>query len=446
MKTGFWLKGGKGKLAGATVYQQNGETVMREVVTPSNPKTNAQLLQRIIMHTVMSSYSKMKEITDHSFEGIKKGTDSMSFYIKQNVQFARQKIAEQQAAGVEAYEMYNYTPLGVRGFTPNQYLVAMGSLPQIESYLDVNNGVGKGYLAGFAENTYENIIQTLGLKRGDQLTFCLIKRLGDESQFGANEFNYCRVILDPTDPVTHLPAPLSTPFIVDGAINYPSIRNEGSFVFAFNVNNQVTFTQEAGASNAAVCVIASRQNSDGTWMRSTTYLKYAPNFGKVYSLGECLDMAQSGSSTPIYSANSQYLNNAGTGNGNESAIGGDASNTPQVTAATVHGMSIISGTTRNIEFPNGTAMPQNVEVTVEVSNAFEGAKAYVLDGATVVKEAAIVDGAATLSDVSVTTGKTYKIGVDLSEEEYAANDAYAFTVSVNAQEGGGGDNPPLDEG
>lgn len=445
MKTGFWLRGGNGKLAGATVYQQNGETVMREVVTPANPKTNAQLLQRIIMHTIMSSYSKMKAITDHSFEGIKKGSDSMAFYIKQNVQFARQKVAEQQEAGVEAYDMYNYTPLGVRGFTPNQYLIAMGSLPQIESYLEVNQGVGKGYLAGFAENTYENVIQTLGLKRGDQLTFCLIKQIGGADQFGANEFNFCRVILDPTDPVTHLPAPLSTAFIVDGAINYPSIRNEGSFVFAFNASNQITFTQEAGANNGAVAVIASRLNSDGTWMRSTTYLKYQPNAGKVYSLGECLDMAKNGTSTPIYSANEQYLNNAGTGNGNENAIGGDASNEPQITAASVHGMSIISGTARNVEFPNGTAMPQNVEVEVTVANAFEGAKAYVLDGSTIVKEAAIVDGTATLSDVSVTTGKTYKIGVDLSDEEYVANDAYAFTVSVNAQGGGGGD-APLDEG
>ena len=30
-KVGFWLKGGNGKLAGATVYKSNGETVMREV-------------------------------------------------------------------------------------------------------------------------------------------------------------------------------------------------------------------------------------------------------------------------------------------------------------------------------------------------------------------------------------------------------------------------------
>ena len=84
MKTGFWLKGGKGKLAGATVYQQNGETVMREVVSPTNPKTEKQIIQRIIMHTVMQAYSKMKEICDHSFEGLKQDEGVFLVFLKFN--------------------------------------------------------------------------------------------------------------------------------------------------------------------------------------------------------------------------------------------------------------------------------------------------------------------------------------------------------------------------
>jgi len=87
MKTGFWLRGGNGKLAGATVYQDGqGNTVMREVVSPSNPKTRAQMIQRIVMHTVMQAYSKMKEICDHSLEGVKKGQETMSLFMKENVQ------------------------------------------------------------------------------------------------------------------------------------------------------------------------------------------------------------------------------------------------------------------------------------------------------------------------------------------------------------------------
>ena len=51
-KVGFWLKGANGKLAGATVYQSNGETIMREVVKPTDAKTTGQILQRIKLASV----------------------------------------------------------------------------------------------------------------------------------------------------------------------------------------------------------------------------------------------------------------------------------------------------------------------------------------------------------------------------------------------------------
>ena len=52
-KVGFWLKGSTGKLAGTTLYKgANGETIQREIVSPSNPKTMAQNIQRIVMSTV----------------------------------------------------------------------------------------------------------------------------------------------------------------------------------------------------------------------------------------------------------------------------------------------------------------------------------------------------------------------------------------------------------
>ena len=61
-KVGFWLEGSQGKLAGATMYKSNGETIMREVVKPSNPRTQGQLIQRIVMTTVQNAYSTMKTI------------------------------------------------------------------------------------------------------------------------------------------------------------------------------------------------------------------------------------------------------------------------------------------------------------------------------------------------------------------------------------------------
>lgn len=45
-KSGFWLRGAKGKLAGTVLYQSQGSTVQREIVTPKNPQSDNQMRQR----------------------------------------------------------------------------------------------------------------------------------------------------------------------------------------------------------------------------------------------------------------------------------------------------------------------------------------------------------------------------------------------------------------
>lgn len=430
-KTGFWLKGAKGKLAGTTIYQQNGETVMREIVTPSNPKTNAQLLQRIIMHTVMGSYSLLKEITDHSFEGLKKGQDTMSYFMKQNVQFCREKIATMQQQGQSAYDMYNFAPLGVKGFTPNQYQVAMGSLPRIDCNIMTDSTL-LGYISGFAANTYADIISKLGLRRGDQLTFCLVNALG--TGYGQCEFHFARVILDPTN-ADGTPADLSVAFIgANGKINLPSVRNEGNFYFEFNAAKQVTFGIDRNEGGFAAFVIASRKGSDGNWLRSTTYMTYVEGANDTYNLGECLDMAKNGSSN-VYTANSLYLNNAGISEGNTVAV--DPTPTPgaaSISSMTVRGSMVISGTVKSVSFENGTEFPQNVSVVVNAANA-NGKAVAILQGTSVKAEGTINNGTCTLS-VPVEKDKTYVL--NWSEEEEYVPTSYSFAVSENSTPGGGG--------
>ncbi len=443
-KVGFWLQKANGKLAGATIYQQNGETVMREVNTrPSNPKTTAQIIQRIIMHTVMGSYSIMKEIVDHSFEGMKKGQETMSYFMKQNIQFAREKIAEQQAQGVAAYEMFNYIPLGKRGFTPNQYQVAMGSLPTIN--VTLLDPAYTPVLFGFSENTYADVISKLGLQRGDQLTFMTIGCANDRPLTLNNvEFKFARVILDPTN-ADGTPAALDVKFVnADGTINLPSVRNEGNFTFAFNANKQIEFHYTPWTVQhcvAATC-IASRKSSNGTWMRSTQYLVYAPAEGEAYSLQDCIDAAVAGVATPVYTANSLYLNNAGTGNGTESSISdnpGSEVNDPTISSVSVEGNQLISGSTRNITFPNGTELPKAVNFTVAVGNPIAGLKAQVMNGSTMVAEADASSGSSTIS-AQVNSGITYSVRLwdSTGEAELASGYRVTFTVAASGGEGGSG--------
>ena len=427
-KTGFWLRGAKGKLAGATMYQQNGETVMREVVTPANPKTTAQIVQRIIMHTVMAAYSKMKVICDHSFEGMKKGQECMSYFQKQNIQFARDKVAEQQAAGMNGYAMFNYMPLGQKGFTPNQYQISMGSLPQVGYSLDT--AANALYVPGLSGSTYGDIINSLNLKRGDQLTFVFIAAIGNSNSLAANEFHYARIILDPTN-ADGSQAPLSTPFIVGSAINLPSVRNEGTVRLSYNEDNQLYIQMNNADVIMAAAVIASRKSSDGSWLRSTQYLAYRPAFGVVYSLGACIDLAKNGGAS-IYAANELYLNNAGEG----SNAGVDTGSTgePRLTQVTVGGVQLISGTTRNIELPSGTVMPYSIAVAAS-GTGLDGLQLSVTTegGNSVAENADFVNGAAT-TKARVSANTVYVVTYSNSEE--FADSGFKFTVKVSG--GGGG--------
>lgn len=364
----LYLKGAKGKLAGATLYQSNGQTIIRDVVTPTNPKTEKQIIQRVIMHTVGQAYSLMSEICDHSFEGKKKGQECMSYFMQQNIAFARQQIATMQQAGTLFSNMYNFLPLGVKGFTPNQYQVAMGSLPQVTPVITTED-TGAGYVQGVGANTYAAVISALGLQRGDQLTFLVIDR-PQPGNLQSVRFSFARVILDPTN-ADFSQAPLSSAFVGEnGAINLPSVRNEGNFSFAID-STGLRFAARTTSAVVACAVIVSRQNGD-KWMRSTSYLTYPAT--EEISLQECIDAAESGVANPIYASNELYLNNAGEGGGNAAAAGEDSGGTPStpvptVSSATIEDISIINGTNRIVTKPQGTTFPVTGSLVVNTENA-----------------------------------------------------------------------------
>lgn len=339
-KVGFWLRGAKGKLAGSTIYKDgNGDTVMREIVSPANPQTDAQMVQRIIMHTIMSAYSKMKAITDHSFEGVKKGTATMAAFMSNNLNKARLKVSDMQAEGVNFFDMFNFAPLGVPGFTPNAYQVAMGSLPSIQSAYGVTTNANELSISGISANTYAGVIESLNLRRGDQLTFLMINQ--NSTTYGDCEFLFARVILDPTDAETGLPLPLDTPFIVSDAINAPSPRNEGEIKFAYYEAAHAISYYTRSTLPMAGCCIASR--FDGSkWLRSTTTMVYRPGIGEVYSLGECLQFAKDGKS--VYIPNDLYLNNAGEGGNGSSTDESGGVTLPVLSGVTFDGIQATVGT------------------------------------------------------------------------------------------------------
>lgn len=60
-KSGFWLRGAKGKLAGTTLYQSAGRTLQREIVTPKNPQSDNQMMQRVALATTSKFYQDAQQ-------------------------------------------------------------------------------------------------------------------------------------------------------------------------------------------------------------------------------------------------------------------------------------------------------------------------------------------------------------------------------------------------
>ena len=305
MSKGNMLLGyARGKVGDLVFSRSNGKQITRARASQvRNPQTESQMIQRIILNTVAQAYSKFINITDHSFEGVNGAQKSMSYFMRRNMDNLRTRLQNDIAEGYDLGSIYAFTPVGSNEYSANEYIMSKGTLPEIVA------GFATGNVAKFAlsANTYQAVLSDYGLQRGDQLTLIVT-----QGTTGANtSFYYARIILDPTNP-DGTPASLDSAFIGTNAVNLPNPRNEGTFntlEFASGVGVKYNF------SNAVVsgaCVIVSRKNADGSWLRSNATL--AQNMSAVAgwqkSMQECLDLFASGG---IDTLNSRYLNNAGAG-------------------------------------------------------------------------------------------------------------------------------------
>lgn len=322
----------RGKVGSLVFSRSNGQQVVRaKAERVKNPQTQAQVLQRIILNTVAQAYSAMSEITDHSFEGIKKGQDSMSYFMRNNINAIRQRVAEFVNDPTADWDnLHAFTPIGANYLAPNTYKIAKGSLPAVTTVHQRDTygsnvpfvailGASSAFAGKTAATlTYEDVINALGLQRGDQLTFCSVVQ-PSKGQF---LFKFARLILDPTN-ADGTPAVITSPLFTvaeeGGAvtgINLPSARNEGTADVTWSV--QTVGTQfgigfaNGGVMQVSATTIVSRQRNDGSWLRSDAYLTEVTTaafalVSPVTSLQEAMDdFAEKGFSL----GSDWYLNNA----------------------------------------------------------------------------------------------------------------------------------------
>lgn len=161
-KSFFGLR--KGSTKSLTFQVLNGKQITKDrVYNVKNPQTLAQMQQRALMATVVTAYSSMKAICDHSFEGVEVGAKTMGEFLKTNIAVLKNGIPE-----------INLTEYQTGVFAPNEYIVSKGSLTSlIHSDEDGSHYFSTG--KAWDENlTYAKLAENIGLKKDGMITVMLV--------------------------------------------------------------------------------------------------------------------------------------------------------------------------------------------------------------------------------------------------------------------------------
>lgn len=330
-KGNLFLGFGRGKVGDIVFSHTNGEQVTRaRNRSPKNPQTPLQLLQRVVMKTVSTSYSLLQDICNHSFQGMQEGTENQSRFAVLNVAAFRDRLSQYIISGdpedILTCPETNYASKSISLAVVNPYIVSEGKLPVCD--VQFSGGLfclffpvplAAGTTA--ANITYQQVVDALGLSRGDQLTFLFLS-VDDSSNPDAdaalfNGFRYARVILEPSD------GDMTSPFFIEGAINKPNTSNEGNVQLAFvaaagDVATHFTIATESMSTDsykpnsvAAATVIASRL-AGGIWQRSTQSLVIRPSdvaiIGHLHFDTQTYLMGESIASFMTVQRSSLYLN------------------------------------------------------------------------------------------------------------------------------------------
>lgn len=275
-----------GKLADVVLYRNAGAQVARlRVRKPRNPRTENQLIQRVIQSTAAKAYSVLQAICNHAFEGKQSKTDNQSEFMRLNVARDRYRV---NVAPMGWRTLDNFNSRDMVEPLANNYIVSSGSLPEMQFSSDGQNytlGAGSGLVD---TDTYQQVCDKLGLQRGDQIT---IVSVTVDSNAQMSDLNAVRIILEPSD------GDMTAKFLGEaGKINKPNEKNEGNFTVAIG---EGTLLIELAKSGGAGTVIISRY-ADGKWLRTTSRMHVAINITNTQTLGAAVDSWKSAVSSDKY--------------------------------------------------------------------------------------------------------------------------------------------------
>lgn len=180
-KSFFGLR--RGSTRDHTFYIQDGKQITRSRVEHvKNPRSLAQMQQRMIMSTAIAAYKGMKDICDHSWEGVEYGAKSFQKFMSVNTRLLREDLAtddnflmanyQQKKFFLGAYQLSDGTFNG-----PDSNIIELDdSYERYTVQLTVNFGE---IIPHFNAYNNQQIMDFLGINEGDTIT--LVNILTDKN-------------------------------------------------------------------------------------------------------------------------------------------------------------------------------------------------------------------------------------------------------------------------
>lgn len=156
----------RGKVGDLVFARRLGQQTTRAYnSSPKDAKTRSQVTQRVKMANVIAMYRALKNICNHSFEGLDVGQTSYSAFVKANLTGNKVSLTKEAAS------------FGACVVAP--YLISRGSLPSIQvegTGADAVTNIAVGNLAISGTTTIGQFADALvannaGIEYGDQLTY-----------------------------------------------------------------------------------------------------------------------------------------------------------------------------------------------------------------------------------------------------------------------------------
>ena len=235
-----------------TFSELNGKQITKErVYRVKNPRTMAQMRQRMLMTTIGAAYSYLKVIADHSFEGKTVGQQCMAEFMRLNLNKFRDASKNDKAT-------YAFNSYKDKLINPMRYILSKGSLPEMPFVINTQNQIELSYNVGDIK-TVKDVYDAMGIQEGDLVTFVWV--VGSASLV-RNVFQYTPTRLNIVRLYANKTGVVATPhdaFTIDA--------NHSDLDINVNVSASVLKLTSTEANFGAV--ILSRQ-AGGTWLRSNS--------------------------------------------------------------------------------------------------------------------------------------------------------------------------------